>query len=293
MRTILINRVSWGAVLAGVVIALVTQLILNLIGIGIGAASFDPASSANPSATTFSVGAGIWWTISGIIAALTGGYAAGRLAGQPRRTSGGWHGLTAWALATLVIFALLTTTAGAIAGGALRFLGGVAGGAAETLGMTAQTAMQMAVPGITGSADPLAKIEKAVRDASGGSDPAALRDAAISAVRAAVTADPAQAEDARQRAASALAKAQGVPIENARGQITRFEQQYRQAVDEAKQQATEAAQAATTAVSRGALFGSIALILGAIAAWFGGRMGAVDPTITTAETVATQRPRLH
>jgi hypothetical protein len=293
MRTILINRVSWGAVLAGVVIALVTQLILNLIGIGIGAATFDPASSANPSATTFSVGAGIWWTISGILAALTGGYAAGRLAGQPKRTSGGWHGLTTWALATLVIFALLTTTAGAIAGGALRFLGGVAGGAAETLGITAQSAVQMAAPGITQATDPLAKIEKSVRDASGGNDPAALRDAAISAVRAAVTADPAQVEDARQRAAQALAKAQGVPVENARAQIARYEQQYRQAVDQAKQQATEAAQAATTAVSRGALFGSIALILGAIAAWFGGRMGAVDPTITTAETVATQRPRLH
>jgi len=130
MRTILINRVSWGAVFAGVVIALATQLILNLIGIGIGAATFDPASSANPSATTFSVGAGIWWTLSGIIAALAGGYAAGRLAGQPKQSSGGWHGLTAWALATLVIVALLTTTAGAIAGGALRFLGTVAGGAA-------------------------------------------------------------------------------------------------------------------------------------------------------------------
>ena len=142
MRTILINRVSWGAVFAGVVIALVTQLILNLIGIGIGAATFDPASGANPSVTAFSVGAGIWWTISGILAALAGGYAAGRLAGQPKQDSGGWHGLTAWALATLVIFALLTTTAGAIAGGALRFLGSVAGGTAQTLGVTAQTAVQ-------------------------------------------------------------------------------------------------------------------------------------------------------
>src|SRR5688572_7056940 len=165
MRTILINRVSWGAVFAGVVIALVAQLILNLIGIGIGAATFDPASSANPSATTFSVGAGVWWTISGIIAALAGGYAAGRLAGQPKQSSGGWHGLTAWALATLVIFALLTTTAGAIAGGALRFLGTVAGGAAQTLGTTAQTAVQTAAPGIMQAGDPLASLEKSVRDA--------------------------------------------------------------------------------------------------------------------------------
>ena len=84
VRTILINRVSWGAVFAGVVIALVVQLVLNLLGIGLGAASFDPATSDNPSATTFSIGAGIWWAVSGILAALAGGYAAGRLAGEPK-----------------------------------------------------------------------------------------------------------------------------------------------------------------------------------------------------------------
>ncbi|MFZ1101761.1 MAG: PhnA-like protein, partial [Hyphomicrobiaceae bacterium] len=159
MRTILINRVSWGAVFAGVAIALVTQLILNLIGIAVGAATFDPASSTNPSATTFSVGAGIWWTISGIIAALAGGYAAGRLAGQPKEASGAWHGLTAWAVATLVIFALLTTTLGAIAGGALRFAGSMAGDVAQTLGIAAQTATQAAAPALTQAADPLASLE--------------------------------------------------------------------------------------------------------------------------------------
>jgi hypothetical protein len=293
MRTILVNRISWGAVFGGVVIALATQLILNLLGIGIGAASFDPASSTSASATTFSVGAAIWWMISGILAALAGGYAAGRLAGQPKEASGGWHGLTAWALATLIIFALLTTTAGAIAGGALRVLGDLAGGAAQTLGATAQTAVQAAAPAITQAADPLAAIERRVRDASGGNDPAALRDAAVSAVRAAMTADPAQAQDTRDRAAQALAKAQGVPVDEARAQIGRYEQQYRQAIEEAKQQATAAAQTATTAVSRGALLGSIALLLGAIAAWLGGRMGAVDPTITAGDARATRRPHLH
>jgi hypothetical protein len=292
MRTILINRISWGAVLGGVVIALVTQLILNLLGIGIGAATFDPGSTNAP-ATTFPVGAAIWWTISGIIAALAGGYAAGRLAGQPKEASGGWHGLTAWALATLLIFALLTTTAGAIAGGALRFLGDVAGGAAQTLGTTAQTTLQAAAPAISQAADPLASIERSVRDASGGSDPAALRDAAVSAVRAAVTADPAQAQDARERAAQALAKAQGTPIDEARAQIGRYEQQYRQAMDQVRQQATAAAQTAATTVSRGALFGSIALLLGALAAWLGGRMGAVDPTLTRRDVLETRRAHLH
>ena len=96
-RTVLLNRVSWGAVLAGVVVALVAQLILNLLGIGIGAATLDPGAGAaeNPSATSFSIGAGVWFGLSGILASLAGGYAAGRLAGKPKEStadlpSNGW-----------------------------------------------------------------------------------------------------------------------------------------------------------------------------------------------------------
>jgi hypothetical protein len=293
VRTILINRVSWGAVLAGVVLALATQLILNLIGLGIGASTLDPAGGGSPSASSFSIGAGIWWIFSGIVSALVGGYAAGRLAGQPKESSGGWHGLTAWALSVLLMFALLTTAVGATLGGAFWTLASLAGGATQAVGTTAQTAIQVAAPEVSRAADPFGSIERAIRGASGGNDPAALRDAAVSAVRAAVTADPAQAQDARERAAQALAKAQGVPVDQARAQLGRYEQQFRQAVDQAKQQATAAAQMATTAISRGALFGALALILGAIAAWLGGRMGAVDPTLTTGEALAARRAHLH
>ena len=90
----MLNRVSWGAVLAGVVVALVTQLILNLLGIGIGAATLDPAagSAENPSASSFSIGAGIWFALSGILASLAGGYAAGRVAGKPKEPPAGRHG---------------------------------------------------------------------------------------------------------------------------------------------------------------------------------------------------------
>src|SRR6185312_2579427 len=69
-RTILLNKVSWGAVFAGVAVALVVQLILNLFGLGIGAATLDMGADDNPSARTFSMGAAIWWTISGIIASF-------------------------------------------------------------------------------------------------------------------------------------------------------------------------------------------------------------------------------
>ena len=91
-RTIMLNKISWGAVFAGVVVALVTQFILNMFGIGLGAASLDPAggAGANPAASTFSIGAGIWFVLSGVLASLAGGYAAGRLAGKPKESTGGW-----------------------------------------------------------------------------------------------------------------------------------------------------------------------------------------------------------
>ena len=54
-RTHLRNRVSWGAILAGVVAALVTQLLLNILGVCIGLSALDAANAAdNPSASSFS-----------------------------------------------------------------------------------------------------------------------------------------------------------------------------------------------------------------------------------------------
>jgi hypothetical protein len=157
----------------------------------------------------------------------------------------------------------------------------------------AQTAVQATAPALSRTAEPFSEIERSIRNATGGTDPTALRDAAVSAVRAALTGDPGQAQDARERAAQAIAKSQNISIDEARAQVTRYEQQYRQIAEQAKQQAASAAEAAATAASRGALFGAIALILGAIAAWFGGRLGAVDPTITSPGLVTTRREALH
>jgi hypothetical protein len=276
-RTVMMNRVSWGAVFAGAAVALVTQLLLNLLGMGIGMATLDPGAADNPSATSFSIGAGIWWVLSGIVASGVGGYMAGRLSGKPVETTAAFHGLTAWAVTTLIITYLLTTAIGGVAGGALNAVSSVAGG----LGRTAATAAQTAAPALANATDPFAGIERQVRDASGGNDPAALRDAAVSAMRAAMTGDAAGAQEGRERAAQALSKAQGISIEEARTRVGQYEAQYKQAAEQAKQKATEAAQTATKVASRGALFAFFALALGAVAGWFGGRAGRVQPIVTS------------
>jgi phosphotransacetylase len=124
------------------------------------------------------------------------------------------------------------------------------------------------------------EVGRAGRGAAGGNDPAALRDTAVSAIRGLLTGNQQQADEARTRAAEALAKAQNIPVDQARTQVQQYEQQYRQTVERAKQQATEAADVAAKAVSRAALLAALSLLLGAVAGWIGGRMGAVEPTAT-------------
>jgi hypothetical protein len=276
-RTIMLNRIAWGAVLAGVVTALVTQLILNMLGIGVGVATLDPVTGDNPQASTFSIAAGIWWTVSGIIASFAGGYVAGRLSGRPKESTASFHGLIAWAATTLVIFYLLTSTLGSL-------LGGVYSTISSTVGGLGRTAVQTAAPALAQNPDAFSSIEQQVRASTGGTDPAQLRDTAITSLRAALTGDQAQAQQARDRAVDALARAQNIPPEEARNRVTQYEQQYRQGVEQAKQ----AADAAAKGISTAALLGAVSLILGAIAGWFGGRSGAVDPTITS-RTLAGER----
>lgn len=266
-HTILINRVAWGAIFAGVVLALVIQVLLTMLGAGLGIATLDPGTADNPAASTFSITGALWFAVSGIIAAFAGGYIAARMSGRTVPTTGALHGLTTWAFTTLVVLYLLTTTAGSL-------VGGVFSGVASAIGGVGQTVAQSAAPMLE-NANPLDAIERQVR--ATGTDPEALNNAAVNAIRQLLTGDAANADQARQQAAQALAQARNIPLEEARQQVAAFEQQYQQTVDQAEQAATEAADTAASAISTGALVAFVALVLGAIAGWFGGRSGVVHP----------------
>jgi hypothetical protein len=274
------SRLSWAAILAGVVIALLTQLFLNLIGMAFGAASLAPLSGGGASVASVSTGAGIWFAISTILAALAGGYAAARFAGAETESNGGWHGLTTWGLTAL----LLTYLVGSAVAG---LLGGL-GGAAKT---TAQSAATVAAPAVARMADPFSSIEQQLESATAGNDPTALRGAAVAALRSALTGSELQAAEAREHAAQAIAKAENISIENARTQVQNFEQQYHRAVDSAKQQAKEAADDAAKAVSRASWLAALSLLLGGLAGWLGGRSAAGGPPLSERLATATRRAR--
>jgi hypothetical protein len=119
IRTVMINRVSWGAVFSGVAMAMVVQFILNLLGVGLGVTALDYGTAVS----SLSMGAISWWIVSGIIAAGIGGFTAGRLAGGTRESTCAWHGLTSWAASVVLITMLVIAGASALVGGALNVTG--------------------------------------------------------------------------------------------------------------------------------------------------------------------------
>lgn len=123
------RRISWGAILAGALLAIVLQLALSLLGLGIGLGTIDPLQEQNPMAG-IGIGAAIWWLVTSLGSLYLGATVASRLAGIPRPKDGLLHGLLTWALVTLLTFYLLTTAVGRVIGGVT----GVAGRALSGVG---------------------------------------------------------------------------------------------------------------------------------------------------------------
>ncbi len=148
-RTSFVKRISWSAVFAGVLIAVVSQLLLSLLGLGIGLGTIDPMEEQNPTAG-LGTGTAIWYVVSSLLSLLAGGWVAGRLASSPRPFDGIIHGVLTWALVTLVTIYFLTTTIGSLIGGAGRLVGGIvrtAGSAAGTVASAAGPELGQVVKG--------------------------------------------------------------------------------------------------------------------------------------------------
>lgn len=117
-----IKRVSWGAIFAGTVVAMVVQIVLTLLGIsiGLGVISQTPGTGVLGGV---GIGTAIWLIVSTLISLFIGGYVAGRLAGMPTRPDGVLNGIVVWALATLISLYLATSTVGSAVSGVAGFLG--------------------------------------------------------------------------------------------------------------------------------------------------------------------------
>jgi hypothetical protein len=134
-----VNAVSWGAVLAGATAAAALSLILLILGTGLGLSAISPWKSDGASAATMGATGILWITLTQVIAAAAGGYLAGRLRARwlgshPdevyfRDTA---HGFLAWAVASLLSAALLTSVIGSIISGGVQVGSAAAGGIAAS-----------------------------------------------------------------------------------------------------------------------------------------------------------------
>jgi hypothetical protein len=119
------DRVHWGPIIAGLLTALTTLLLLSLLGLAIGLSSVDAGAAARGAAPPDAGrNAAIWGAISGIIAFLLGGYVAGRTAAVFDRNWGMFNG----AMVFLLAVPLTLLLAGLGLGGILGTLGNFAGG---------------------------------------------------------------------------------------------------------------------------------------------------------------------
>ncbi|WP_406825533.1 hypothetical protein [Pedobacter sp. KACC 23697] len=111
-----ISRLSWSAIISGVLIAIAVQLLLSFLGLGIGFGSINPLEEAKPF-SGLGTGALIWWIITMLISVFTGGWVAGWFSNHIQRTDLILHGLLTWCLLTFLNMYLITSSVGKVIGG--------------------------------------------------------------------------------------------------------------------------------------------------------------------------------
>jgi len=113
-----LKRISWSAVFAGVICALIIHILLTLLGTAIGATTIDPLQEGNPF-KHLGTGALVWTAIEMLLAIVAGAYVAGRLA----QREGALHGLLMFGISTVITIYLAISLASSVLGGAMNILG--------------------------------------------------------------------------------------------------------------------------------------------------------------------------
>lgn len=283
------RRISWGSILAGTVVALITMFALYMLGLALGAATVDPLYEIDPVEPALGTGAVIWSLASTLIGLFLGGFTAGRMSGIANDADGVLHGLVTWAVVSALTLVLLTTSIGGLISGVTNAFSTVTAGVAETApevvsAVTEQDNLMAAIQNETRSMFAANDTAPATTEGENGTTPADAGQPDMSMtldqfelnreIAAFLAADPATVTDAdRDALAASIAERTGADQAEVREQITRWEAtalEVRQEAEEAARQAGQVAADLTTLLA-GALFAM--MIAGAFAAGSGGYYG--------------------
>jgi hypothetical protein len=265
------RRISWAAIFGGVIMVIAVQLLLSLLGAGIGASTVNVNAGSTPDASSFSIGAGIWWIVSSVVALAFGGYVSAWLAGIELRWDGMLHGLITWGIATLLTIYLLTSAVGGIIGGGFSAFGSVASAAGGGIKEAAQPLAQAS--GI--SPDMLQQQAQAYLQPTN-PDPATMspqdaQKAVVTDLTTYAKGGP-DAAAAKDHVISIMAAQRHVNHDQAAKQFDDAQAKLQQAKAQAVQTAKNAADASASAASTTSFAAFADLLLGAVAAAIGGAL---------------------
>jgi hypothetical protein len=264
------RRISWGGVFAGLFLVLAIELLLSMLGFGIGLSMVQPGQGGAPNAGTIGIDAVAWWFGTYIIALVIGSYAAARLAGVVLRSDGALHGLVTWAFALIVTLYLLTTAVGGLIAGAF----GVVGNALSV----AEQNLKTAVPELGVAAGiPTDQIQQRAKELLQPTQPSQMSN---EQAEAQLTKDVGiyfaggnGAQQARDQIVDIMAAKLGISRDDAARRFDQWASQFNQAKSNIGQGARQVANEAAGLVSRASLWGFGALSLGAIFSCIGGAVG--------------------
>lgn len=283
-----VRRLSWGAILAGAIIALVVMFAMYMLGLAIGAASINPAREIDPVTPALGVGTVIWLAASTVVSLFLGGVTAGRMSGTTDEGDGALHGLVTWAVVMAVSLFMLTTAIGGIINGVTSAFASVVSTAGQAAGDVAPEVAQAinfqdeTLLAIQNEAQAFVAAVTAVEGQDG--QPVTQTGAPLTTEQLqfnreirAFLANPTEITDAdRDQLAESIAGRTNLNAQEARAQIDRWETFYVEVREEAEATARDVGQTVTDAivVLAGAIFA--AMIVGAFAAGAGGYVGTEE-----------------
>lgn len=270
-------RVSWSAIFAGIVLVLAIEILLDVLGAGVGLGLVNPGSGQTPSAGSFGVGAGVWWLVSTIIAFIIGCYAAARLAGVRSRWDGVLHGLVIWGGAVLITVYLLTSAVGGVLGGAFSMFQGTVSAVGSTVGSAVKTALPKVEQSAGITPDAVKQLAEDILQAPTTQDAASMSRAeaakAIARTLPDLLSGGQKASDAQKRIADIVAAQAHISSQDAEKRV----EDAKSRLTDLKNKADQAAESSASAASEASLLAFAALIIGAIAAAVGGSLASPQP----------------
>jgi len=279
------SRLSWAAVLGGLVAAMALQVLFMMLGAGLGFAIYNPVTNDNPVAD-LGTGAIMVQGLSAVFSLWFGGWVAGRFTPVASRSSGRLHGFLVWCAATVAGVIVVSGSAGWALGDLSKLVGGGLSAAGKPVAAAVSGATDLAKDAAKNNSDLLGSF---VSEATAGRPADTDRAAGVRAKREiglAVTRlfNPLQQDkmaDNKAALIKTLTDADGLSQADAERLVNQWTDSYnrvRSDLEAAKQDAAakarEAADKAAHVLAIFSLVAFVAFVLGAISATCGGGHGA-------------------